>query len=86
MLASLTKHRKERDDQGKTRKKEGTEKEGNTKRNQRSEKKREIPGNPSVLNLLGIEWGIEKFLTLESDAIQIFILEDPKGRNAKQNS
>jgi hypothetical protein len=30
--------------------------------------------------------GIEKFLTLESEAIQIFILEDPKGRNAKQNS
>jgi hypothetical protein len=23
---------------------------------------------------------------LESEAIQIFILEDPKGRNAKQNS
>jgi hypothetical protein len=33
----------------------GTEKQGNTKKNPTSEKKREIPGNPSVLNLLEIE-------------------------------
>jgi hypothetical protein len=52
MLASLKECRKERDDQGKTR---GTEIEGNTKKNPRSKKKREIPGNPSVLNLLGME-------------------------------
>jgi hypothetical protein len=38
-----------------TKEERGTDKEGNTKKNPRSKKKREIPGNPSVLNLLGME-------------------------------
>jgi hypothetical protein len=84
MLASLKEHRKERDDQGKTRKR--NRKRRKYKKEPKKRKEERNTGKSFSAQSFGDGVGIEKFLTSESEAIQIFILEDPKGRNAKQDS
>jgi len=76
-------------------KKEMTKEKQGRKRNRQRRKYKKEPKKqkeerntwkPFSVQSFGDGIGIENFLTLESEAIQIFILEDPKGRNAKQNS
>lgn len=82
MLASLTEHGKERDDRGRKRNRQRRK----YKKEPKKQKEERNTWKSFSAQSFGDGVAIEKFLTLESEAIQIFILEDPKGRNAKQNS
>jgi hypothetical protein len=53
----------------------GTEKEGNTKKEPKKRKEERNTWKSFSAQSFGDEVCIEKFLTLESEAIQIFILE-----------
>lgn len=68
------------------RKKEEQKKKEIQKKNPRSEKKREIPGNPSVLNLLGMKYALKSSSLWNQKPFKYSFWKDPKGRNAKQNS